>query len=529
MNDYRAALNLRLDLEKHRCERSLAQFIRSAWHIIEPGTPLLWNWHLDTICGYLEAFHRGELPDKRLIINVPPGTMKSIIVSVMYAAWSWIDQPHLRFLALSNENGLATRDSLRMKQIITSEWYQRNWPLALQADQNEKTLFANDRRGFRQSQGITGCTTGKRGDVLLLDDLIDAKHAFSDVIRKSVNDTWDQSLTSRLNDLTHSGVILIMQRLHESDITGHLLKKVKSTWTHLKIPMRYEGGPTFDAGVDIGRSELNDPRTKKGELLFVGKFPNRAVESLEEDLGEYGTAGQLQQRPVPSGGGIIKKHWWRIWPDDMQKPHVEHIFISYDTAFSERDSKNAAYSASTRWGVFWHEQRERYCLLALGLWFDRVGYDELRKKAQSFEKSFNPDIHLIEKKATGHSLIQDLRRAIPGKVKWYSPGKGEDKISRAHSVSPMFESGLIYVPNKMWAIGNGIDTEGLVDYVAAFPHGASHTADIMDTVTQAAIYLRAGGWLGEHPDDDDHFMEIITPSDEDEDADNTHVRSPYGG
>jgi len=163
------------------------------------------------------------------------------------------------------------------------------------------------------------------------------------------------------------------------------------------------------------------------------------------------------------------------------------------------------------------------------LWFDRVGYDELRKKAQDFDKKYNPDIHLVEKKATGISLIQDLKRALPGKVKHYSPGKGEDKISRAHSVSPMFESGLIYVPNKAWAIGDGVGTEGLVDFVAAFPNGASHTADITDTVTQALIYLRSGGWV-ENPNDDNNFEAIVTPSTEDdEDNDNTAIRSPYGG
>jgi len=486
-------LELDLDEEKLECEKSLAAFIKSAWHIIEPGTKLQWNWHLDTVAGYLEAFHRDELPDKRLIINIPPGTMKSIIVT-MYSAWSWIEQPHLRFLAISNEGGLATRDSLRMKQIITSTWYQRNWAIGLQPDQNEKTLFVNSKRGFRQSQGITGCATGKRGDVLILDDLIDAKHAFSDVIRQSVNDTWDQSLTSRLNDLTYSGVILIMQRLHESDITGHLLKKVKSKWTHLKIPMRYEGIESFDAAHDIGRPELNDPRTKKGELLFLGKFPKKAVEVLEEDLGEYGVAGQLQQRPVPTGGGIIKKQHWRQWADDVPLPKCQHIFTSYDTAFSEKDSKTTAYSACTRWGVFWHSGRERYCVMLLGVWYDRVGYPELRAKVVEIDKKYNPDVNLIEAKATGLSLLQDLRDAVSGTLKSYSPGKGEDKISRAHSVTPILEMGLVYVPPKKWA-------NELIDYVASFPHGAPPSADLTDTVTQALIYLRKARWFENHDDE----------------------------
>lgn len=487
------------ELVKRECEKSLEAFAKSAWHIIEPATPLVWNWHLSTICGYLEAFHEGSI-NRRLIINIPPGTLKSILVSVMYPAWVWVSAPDKRFLTITNEQGLAIRDALRMKQIITSDWFQSKWPLALQADQNEKTLYANEKRGFRQSQGITASNTGKRGDYLIIDDPIDAKHAFSDVIRQSVNDTWDQSLSSRLNDLSESGVLLIMQRLHTADLAGHLLKKVKTQWTVLSIPMRYENSPSFNAGIAIGRPDLNDPRKKRGELLFPARFTKAAVEGLEEDLGEYGTAGQLQQRPVPDGGGIIKAHWWRVWPNDKPEPLYDHEFLSYDTAFSERDMKNSAFSAMTHWGVFWHEQRQRHCLMVLGRWYDRVGYDELRKLAKDWDKELQPDAHLIEKKATGISLYQDLRKALPSKVRSYTPGRGEDKISRAHSVSPLFEAGLVYVLDKKWAQNE--QKTGLVDFVAAFPNGAPPSADLTDTVTQAAIYLRSGLWV-QHPDDED--------------------------
>jgi len=507
----KAKMNLLLDAEKTACEQSLAQFLRSIWHIIEPGTPLVWNWHIDTVCGYLEAFSRGEIT--RLIINIPPGTLKSIIVSVAFPAWEWINKPSERYLSISNEQGLAIRDALRMKQVVTSDWYQRNWPLELQSDQNEKTLFANDQRGFRQSQGISAANTGKRGSRILIDDPHDMKQVFSDVIRQGVLDTWDQSLSTRVNDPEKSGVILIMQRGHSDDLTGHLLKKQKQNWVHLSIPMMYEGSPTYDAGKDIGRPELNDPRTKKNQLMFAGRFTKASILSLMEDLGEYGSAAQLQQRPVPSGGGILKSHWWRLWPDDVAIPNCEHVFLSYDTAFSEADMKNAAYSAMTRWGVFWHEQRQRYCLICLGRWFERVGYDELRKLAKAWDKQYQPDAHLIEKKATGITLIQDLKRAVPSKIRSYSPGKGEDKISRAHSVSPMFESGLIYIASKKWA--TNAEKTGLIDYVASFPNGAPPSADLTDTVTQSAIYLRNRHWVS-HPDDDEAENPIALHDDDEE-------------
>lgn len=488
------------EFEKTCCERSLEEFTIRAWHIIEPGTNLIWNWHLSTICGYLEAFYEGRI-NRKLIINIPPGTLKSILVSVMFPAWIWVKDPTKRYLTISAEQGLAIRDALRMKQIIISPWFQSKWPLKLKSDQNEKGLYTIDGHlGHRQSQGISAANTGKRGDLLIIDDPIDAKHAFSDVIRQSVNDTWDQALSSRLNSLEDSGVLLIMQRLHTDDLSGHLQKKVKTKWTVLSIPMRYENAPTFDAGKDIGRPDLNEKRTKKGELLFPQRFSEDSVQGLEEDLGEYGTAGQLQQRPVPSGGGIIKKHWWRLWPNDEKLPECEHVFLSYDTAFSERDMKNAAFSAMTRWGVFWHEQRQRYCLICLGRWYERVGYDELRKLAQGWDKKYEPDAHLIEKKATGITLIQDMRRAVPSKIRSYTPGKGDDKISRAHSVSPMFESGLIYIADRKWATNQ--EGTGLIDYVASFPNGAPPSADLTDTTTQACIYLRSGNWVS-HPDDDE--------------------------
>ena len=198
-------IGLNNEFEKRECEKSLEAFCKSSWHIIEPGTKLAWNWHISTVCGYLEAYSKGTI-NRRLIINIPPGTLKSILVSVMLPAWNWIANPEHRYLTVSNEQGLSTRDARRMKQIVTSEWFQSKWPLALEADQNEKTLFANEKRGHRQAVGVTASNTGKRGDSLILDDLIAAKDAFSDVIRDSVNLAFDQELSTRLNDPVLSGI-----------------------------------------------------------------------------------------------------------------------------------------------------------------------------------------------------------------------------------------------------------------------------------------------------------------------------------
>ena len=477
------------EIDKRNCEKSLEAFTRSAWHIIEPGTKLSWNWHFDVICEYLQAVQDGRI--NRLIINVPPGTAKSTLVSVMFPAWLWIKDPTKRYLNITNEQGLALRDALKAKTIITSGWYQQKWPLLLDASQNEKILYQNEKRGFRQSLGVTAGITGKRGNLLILDDLSDSTGIESDAQRQTVLDAYDYKISTRLNDPKHDAIILIMQRLHHQDLTGHLLSKKRTKWTHLSIPMEYEGESGYD-GVDIGRPELTDPRTKDGELMFPARFDRKTVNALKEDLGIYGTSGQLQQRPSPKGGGIIKVDWWRKWPDDQSLPKCEHIFASWDTAYTEKDLKSNSYSAMTMWGVFWNNELKvpRYCLLLIKAWTGQVGYPDLRARMKKIAKNDKPDCQLIEKKASGLSLVQDARQAGIF-VRTYTPDR--DKTARAYSVSAMFESGQVYVPNRRWA-------DKVIDWVSQFPNGSSPSSDITDTVTQALLYLRNNWWVT-HPDD----------------------------
>lgn len=332
--------------EKKRLESSLAEFVKSAWHVVEPSTPLVWNWHLDTLCGYLEAVYEGRI--KRLIVNIPPGTMKSLVVSVFYEAWIWTKDPGYRFLCGSNEGTLATRDSLRMRQIIESDWYKDRWgeKVALSKDQAEKTLFTNTARGHRESQGIFGKVTGKRGDMLVFDDPHDAKQTESDVTRQAVLDAYDSAWSSRRNDLMNSPIILVMQRVHHRDLVDHLMKKDQG-WVRLAIPMRYDPEVTFDAGKDIGRPELNDPRNVEGELLFPEKFPEQAVKDLEIDLGPYGAAGQLGQRPSPKGGGEFQRQWLCYY---RQKPINGNRYIIVDPA-GERKPGQKGKRDNTAMGV----------------------------------------------------------------------------------------------------------------------------------------------------------------------------------
>lgn len=478
-------------LNTRLCENSLAEFTKQAWFIIEPETKLEWNWHLDTLCAYLEATMDPQIHLTRLIINVPPGSLKSVLVSVMFPAWMWIKYPQKRVLGVANAQDLSIRDSRRTKQIITDPWYTDQWPLMLKSDQSAKTNYENSIGGFRVSLGITANITGKRGDVILIDDPHDAVTAQSELQRQTVLTTYDTKLSTRVNSQQHSVIILIMQRLHHLDLTGHLLNKTKTKWTHVVMPMHYDQHFSYNAAKDLGKPEFDDPR-KPDELLFPAIFPADVVEKLEEDLGTYGAAGQIEQQPSVKGGGILREDWFRVLPDDVDLPVCEHIFISCDTAYSEKDMIKNSYSAFTTWGVFWNKAQQRDCVLLLDVWFDRVDYPELRARAKEMDKDKKPDVWLIEKKASGQSLIQDLRQSGL-LVRTYSPDK--DKISRAYAVQPMLESGQVWIPDRKWA-------RSFTYLMSTFPTGVAESNDLADTLTQALLYIKNGYYVT-HPDDED--------------------------
>jgi phage terminase large subunit-like protein len=500
-----------------RLEGSLAEFTKAAWHIIEPGTDLLWNWHLDVLCAYLEAFFTGRI--KRLILNVPPGSLKSVLFSVMGPAWKWALDPTSRMINITNEIGLASRDNRRMRDVIESDWYKELWghKYKLSEDQQEKLLFENTKKGFRQGLGITGQITGKRGSILLIDDPVDAKKAFSEVIIQSANNAYDQAVSSRLNEPRTDSIGLIMHRLSVDDMTGHLMEKKATKWVQVRIAMEYEGEPGYDPIKDLGAGlaleearvrygHLVDPRKKEGELMFPERFDREVVDAMIEDLGEYGAAGQLQQRPSPLVGGIIKSAYWKVLPDDQPAPKILHAFASWDTAFSEDDLKNGAYSACTVWGV-WLDVKDvsklhpegRHKLILLSVWWGRVGFDELLEKAREIESvklTKDYDAHVIEKKASGISMIQSMRKKSAVRILSYDPkiDGGGDKVFRAQMARLAFTGGLVWRPNKPWA-------ENVAKLVASFPAGNVLSRDITDSVTQAVNFLVKGFWV-QHPDDE---------------------------
>ena len=491
--------SLTANLKSDAPQLSLSSFIREAWHVVEPGTVYKSGWHIDAICEHLEAVTRGEI--RNLIINMPPRHMKSLTVSVFWPMWVWTWWPEARWLFSSYADTLATRDSLKCRRIIQSKWYQDNWSNVYQltSDQNQKTRFENNKTGYRVSSGVGGMSTGEGGDFIVVDDPIKAIDASSKAIRDSVIEWWDQSMSTRLNDPNRSGKVIVMQRLHESDLTGHLLDKMKvdgEHYEHLCLPAEYE--PTTHV-TGIG---WEDPRTEPNELLWPERFGRDALGGLKRALGSYGSAGQLQQRPAPAEGGILKRTYWRFWtPKGVQLPAVtvrqadgsyyeceqielpdafDEMLQSWDMTF--KDTKSSDFVAGGVWAL---KGANKYML---DLSHGRMDIIKTIDAVVSLSAKWpDAELKLVEDKANGPAVIAMLHDRVTGLVA-YDPKTSKE--GRVNAVAPQIESGNVYLPHPAIAAW----TSGLIDECAAFPNGAHD--DRVDQMTQALLRWQNGNsWL----------------------------------
>ena len=339
---------------------------------------------------------------------------------------------------------------------------------------------------------------------IIVDDPNAAQEAFSEATIQSTIDWWDNALSTRLNDPKTGAFIVIQQRLSEEDLTGHILSKAHGDWTHLCLPMRYEPERSFVTGIG-----WTDPRKEPGELLWPERFGEPEVDLLERQLGPWGSAGQLQQRPEPKGGGVIKRDWWQLWEHDNYPP-VEYIVASLDTAYTTKTEND--FSAMTVWGTFSGGDQKAIATRVMGkdgelistvkrtyteehpkvfllnAWQERLELHELVEKVLATMKQFKVDKILIENKAAGHSVAQEIRRLYGHEdfaVQLIDP-KGQDKLARLHSVAHLFAEGLIYAPDRQYA-------DMVITQCATFPRGKHD--DLVDTVAMGMRHLRELGLL----------------------------------
>lgn len=533
-------ISAELELEKRErridLEESFAEFVKEAWSVIEPNQ-LIWGWHMDAICMHLEAVRNGEVD--RMLINVPPGMSKSMLTSVLWPAWCWTTEPELRFLCCSHSLDLALRDSVRCRRLIQSEWYQSYWPLQLVGDQNAKGKYENNHNGFRQAVAA-GSVTGARADHFIIDDPHSVESAASEAMRASTSDWFLEAVPTRLNRpapvydsdgnvaLPASTITIIMQRLHEDDVSGLCLSR-NLGYCHLMLPMEYE--PERQCVTEIG---FADPRTDVGELMFDARFPREVVERDKKALGPYAYAGQMQQRPAPKGGGIIKRDYWGLWDDEEAHsqgvkdgnafPPMDFVLVSVDTAFTEKQENDASYI--TVWGLWQRGGSSAKAMLDRGgvkmqlvdardtlpslmlMWAKelRVTMHGDSVERQAFEgrgafkarereawglidwikyaaETYNADKVIIEAKANGITVADEMKRiyrTASWDVELVNPGNA-DKVARAYASQATFANGQVFAPEKSWA-------DHLMTQCEVFPKGKHD--DGVDSTTQAIRWFR---------------------------------------
>jgi predicted phage terminase large subunit-like protein len=473
------------EIDKELAERSLSQFVIQAWHVLEPGTKYLHNWTTDAIAEHLEAVSSGDI--QNLIINVPPGMMKSLLVAVFWPCWDWIAHPSRKFVSASYEQTLSIRDASKARTLIQSEWYQQRWGdiVSLKRYQNEKRHYENTKEGSRTALSVGGGVTGKRGDIRILDDPHSADGIKSEAQRET-DINWLRTVWPTRKNSEQSAEVLIMQRLHEMDATGLYMKEIGG-YELLCLPMRYDGSKSITSLGEIDR------RTEPNELLFPERFSENEVTRLEKILGRD-AAGQLQQRPTSAEGGIFLKTWWEGQrnrydsSDNARRNKVVARWLTFDTAL-----KNKSTNDKTAMCVW--ELSPDYKLYVREMWSDRILGAMVPSKVETLATQWNRDGKLrnviIEDKASGITAIQTLQMSAPA---WlaniivpFEP-KG-DKEFRGSLASVWCERDCIQFPHP--ADDNGdwytefLDTENGQLWI--FPN-AEHD-DLVDAFTMGIIYL----------------------------------------
>lgn len=508
--------------ERERCEQDFGYFVRRAWPILEPGAQYLHNWHIDAISDHLMAFHRREI--RRLLINKPPRCMKSILINQCFPAWEWIHEPSHKFLCGSHDMRLAIDNTVAMRLLVSSPWYQGHWghKIRLRGDQNEKTKIQNTELGYRLPFSTGMGVTGQGANTIVLDDPHSASGAESKVEREAVINKMDREVSTRLNSQENDGIVVVMQRLNEKDLSGHLLER--GGWTQLMIPMEYEPDRKCKTYIN-GKLFFEDPRKTAGELLWKARFSGESYEKLKLSLGAYGVAGQLQQRPAPPEGGIIKRAWWQLWPSRLFNrdkpwkewelnpfPHFEFVVQSWDTAYTAEKMNDP--TAMSVWGVFTAPDGKPAVMLA-DCWAEHIEAQDLFESIRGEYKKLygspavfagqpkiygkptrtggrQADLVIVENKGSGIEINQRLARmGVPHRA--HNPG-AFDKLARLQLVSTLISAGRVFVPEsenkqgeaKNWALPLMIQSETAPN---------SEHDDLMDTMTQALRELQSMGFV----------------------------------
>lgn len=485
-------------VEKALAEKKLIEFHRLMWTQIDPK-PYKHGWHLEAIAEHLEALHRREI--RRLLINIPPRHSKSLLCAVSFPAWMWLHDPTVQFMYLSYAHNIAQKDSVKCRDLIRSPKYQAFWGdrYGMKEDQDTKTKFINTYKGQRYCASVDGQVTGEGADVIGFDDPNNIQQRESEAETEGAIEFYDKTLASRFNDPQRGVLFVIQQRASEKDISGHILSKYQEDFTSLILPLEYEPSriyinkydPTIDREDYIkGRVCVNelgwkDPRTQDGEILWKEQFTPEVVAGLKKSLGSYDFASQYQQRPAPKDGGIIPVTQFRRYKVLPREDDIRTISLSIDTAYSEKETSDPSVIQ------VWYETKNKDMYL-VDVVKGHMAYPELKRKVKQMILKWNPHETLIEEKASGITLIQDLRTDVKfrrGLIP-INP-KGDSKLIRMENETSAIESGMVFLPEYAdWLIP-------FEDECTTFPNG-NHD----DQVDAMSMYLKRRRMKNRHKTDD---------------------------
>jgi predicted phage terminase large subunit-like protein len=440
-------------------------FIQRSFHELNPETKFLHNWHIEKIAEELERCRRGIIT--RLIINVPPRSLKSHSASVAFPAFLLGHNPAAKIMCVSYGQDLADKNALDCRTVMQSEFYQRTFACRLSNTRPALSELRTTQNGFRLSVSVGGPLTGRGADFIIIDDPLKPEEALSDAQRKAVNDWYDHTLLTRLDNKNTGCIIVIMQRLHEDDLVGHLLNQ--GGWRLVRFPATAEEDEVHEISTLLG---LRRVTRRIGECLHPERESLETLEMMRRTIGEYNFASQYQQNPAPFGGGYVKREWLKSWTPAEIPARWDFILQSWDTA--NKPTELSDYSVCTTWGV---AGKHVYLLWVLR---DRLDYPSLKRAVREQAQRFGPTIILIEDKASGTQLIQDLTYEGLHAIKSYKPTM--DKVMRLHTVCASFENGFVHLPQTaVWL-------DCYVHELITFPRGKFD--DQVDSTSQALDWFK---------------------------------------
>lgn len=484
-----ARVKSQIEQDRDHLPTRLRDFIAAAWPVLKPAEPYKTNWHIDAICEHLEAVSNFEI--SRLQVWIPPGSMKTVTVSVMWPCWEWTREPGLRYWTGSYQTDLSLGSASMCLNMMESEWYRQRWGDKFSFLSTASHYFTNDQGGSRLSTSPDSKGTGYHGHRIVIDDPLRARDADRDSIA-AANQWYDSTIQSRgipWKDHDHARV-LIMQRLHPDDLAAHMLEQ--EDWEVLCLPERYERKHPY--------AWVGDPRRDDGELLWPAMRNEKSSNAMAKGMTSHRAAGQLQQRPSSPEGEILKRSDWRFYDSRIRSqekwdelPKFTMVIQSIDCPLKDRESNDNV--AAQVWGI---KGADSYLLdVRLGKMNYPLAKRTIKEQALWARRAWPRSRHflLIENAGYGVELITDLKRELTGTLK-ISPGQDGDKVMRATTASDALESHNCFLPGfgPPWqpAYDEAKTPDDVVRFIsscASFPN-ASHDDDV-DAWSQMVNWKRA--------------------------------------